>query len=58
MWETLLEQRASSRESRSLSQTVAKFYSLETEKIPTGRVAVGDWLGYYRVVLTVVQSPL
>ena len=28
---------------------VASFYSLKTEKIPTGMVALGDWLGCYRV---------
>ena len=27
---------------------VASFYSLKTEKIPTGMVALGDWLGCYR----------
>ena len=28
---------------------VANFYSLKTEKIPTGMVALGDWLGCYGV---------
>ena len=32
-----------------LHQLVANFYSLKTEKILTGRVALGDWLGFYRV---------
>ena len=32
-----------------LHQLVANFYSLKTEKILTGRVALGDWLGCYRV---------
>ena len=48
-WETLLEQWASSWESRPFCGPVANFYSLKTEKIPTGRVALGDWLGCYRV---------
>ena len=29
--------------------TAANFYNLKREKIPTGRVALGDWLGRYRV---------
>ena len=29
--------------------TAANFYNLKREKIPTGRVALGDWLGHYRV---------
>ena len=32
-----------------LGKLVTKFYSCETEKIPTGRVALGYWLGCYRV---------
>ena len=40
-WETLLEQWASSWESRPFCGPVANFYSLKTEKIPTGRVALG-----------------
>ena len=28
--------------------STANIYSLKTEKIPTGRVALGDWLGCYR----------
>ena len=28
---------------------VANFYSLKTEKIPTGMVALDDWLGCYKV---------
>ena len=27
----------------------ANFYSLKTEKIPTGMVALGDWLACYKV---------
>ena len=27
----------------------ASFYSFKTKKIPAGRVALGDWLGHYRV---------
>ena len=36
----LLEQQASPRESLGL---VTNFYSLKTEEIPAGRVALGDW---------------
>ena len=32
-----------------LCELVANFYSLKTKKIPTGRVALGNWLGCYRV---------
>jgi len=32
-----------------LYQPVANFYSLKTEKILTGRVALDDWLECYRV---------
>ena len=28
----------------SVGKLVTKFYSLKTEKIPTGRVALDDWL--------------
>ena len=28
---------------------VASFYSFKAKKIPAGRVALGDWLGHYRV---------
>ena len=28
---------------------VVNFYSLKTKKIPIGMVALGDWLGCYRV---------
>ena len=35
----------------------ANFYSLKTQKIPAGRVAVGDWLGCYRVgILPNIES--
>ena len=30
-------------------QNTANFYSLKTKKIPAGRVALGQWLGLYRV---------
>ena len=32
---------------------VAHFYSLETKKIPAGRLALGDWLGHYMVITEV-----
>ena len=28
---------------------VADFYSLKTKKIPAGRLALGYWIGHYRV---------
>ena len=57
-WDTLLEKQAGSRESQALSQANSQFYCLKTEKIPTGTVALGDWLGGYRVGdIAVVQSP-
>ena len=28
---------------------VGNFYSLKAEKVPTGTVALGDWLACYRV---------
>ena len=30
-------------------RVAANFYSLKTEKIPTGMVTLGNWLGCYRV---------
>ena len=33
----------------SFCDLIANFYSLKTKKIPAGRVALGDWLGRYRV---------
>lgn len=32
-----------------LCELVANLYSLKTKKIPTGRLALGHWLGCYRV---------
>ena len=32
---------------------VAHFYSLETKKIPAGKLALGDWLGPYMVITEV-----
>ncbi|CAI9156044.1 unnamed protein product, partial [Rangifer tarandus platyrhynchus] len=48
---------ASLRESQLLLQQVANFYSLKTEKIPTGTVALGDWLGCYRPQLPARGGP-
>ena len=48
-WETLLEQQDSSWKNRLLLTAKTNFYSLKTEKIPTGMVALGDLLGCYRV---------
>ena len=36
-------------ESTVVTELIAKFYSLETKKIPAGRLARGDWLGCHRV---------
>ena len=48
-WETLLEQQAGTRRAHPLHGLVANLHSLKTEKTPVGRVALGDWLGCYRV---------
>ena len=32
---------------------VANFYSLKTKQIPAGWLALGDWLGLYRVLTEV-----
>ena len=39
----------SQRVRHDLATEEVSFYSLKTEKIPTGRVALDDWLGHYRV---------
>ena len=36
-------------ESTVVIELIAKFYRLETKKIPAGRLARGDWLGCHRV---------
>ena len=33
----------------SFQKLTANFYSLKIKKIPPGRLALGDWLGCYRV---------
>ena len=43
-WETLLEQQAGSGRAKHFRRLAANFYILKTEKIPTGRVVLGDWL--------------
>ena len=40
---------AAQRRADAFHGLVVNFYSLKTQKIPAGRVALGDWLGYYRV---------
>ena len=47
MLQSMVSQRV--RHDLATEQQEANFYSLKTEKIPTGRVALGDWLGHYRV---------
>ena len=39
-----------------LRRLVADFYSLQTKKIPAGRLALGDWLGQCRVVWVRAKS--
>ena len=30
-------------------ELIANFYSLKTKKLSAGRLAVGEWLGHYRL---------
>ena len=46
--EMLLEQWAGSKESGPLSRATSQFLQPQ-DKIPAGTVALGDWLGCYRV---------
>ena len=36
-------------EPKGFCRLVASFYNLKTEKVPTGMVALSDWLGCYRI---------
>ena len=45
----LLELWAIARESRHFSWDSSQLCSLKTEETPAGRLALGDWLGRYRV---------
>ena len=36
-------------QSVDLFRELLTFYSLKTKKIPAGRLALGNWLGLYRV---------
>ena len=36
-------------EPKGFRRLVASFYNLKTEKVPTGMVALSDWLGCYRI---------
>ena len=36
---------------KSFCELVANFYSHKAKKIPASRLALGDWLGYYRVTI-------
>ena len=40
-------------ESQQFLWVIANFCSLKTKKIPAGRLALGDWLGVYRVLTEV-----
>ena len=47
MLQSMVSQRV--RHDLATEQQEANFCSLKTEKIPTGRVALGDWLGCYKM---------